>query len=84
MTRMTVRKSAIAALAALTLGFGLAGPSSAQAHGFGWGGAGFGLGFGALAAGAAIAASNTGCYYQDRQWIDRYGRVHVRTVRVCY
>jgi hypothetical protein len=84
MTRASFRKIALAALATLTLGASFVTTSSAQAHGFGgfgWGGLGFGVG--ALAATAAVAAANSGCYYQDREWVDRYGQVHVRTVRIC-
>ncbi|MDR3462314.1 MAG: hypothetical protein P4L76_08365 [Beijerinckiaceae bacterium] len=84
MTRTSFRKIALTAFATLALGASLATTSSAQAHGFGhfgWGGVGFGVG--ALAATAAVAAANSGCYYQDREFVDRYGRIHVRTVEIC-
>lgn len=78
---MTFKKTLIAAIAAVTLMGAVATPASAGWRGFGYGAAA-GLALGVIAASNAYGYGYH-CYLTTREFVDDYGYVTYRRVRVC-
>jgi len=76
----TIRTTAIAAIAAVTIAASMASPAQALSK---KGGVALGIGIGALAVGAAAAAANNRRYYRDEEYNYYEGRAYKRAARDC-